>query len=133
LVYLSALVGISWGFFIGTLSSTPQILVNLNSGMTIPLLILSGFFAKSSNFAPYLKPFEYLSFFKYLFQTLIHNEYSDNQPLICANFKIQCHPLAYLFVFPEPFYVSFIAIGCLLIFYSMIGFLFLYFFSRPKV
>ena len=126
--------GTSWAFFIGCLANNPQALVNINTALTIPLLILSGFFANADNFAPYLIPIKYLSFFKYGFQTVVHNEFSDLQPLNCQNLSGDtCSPMANRFTFLEPFYVTLILIAALSVFFNICSFLMLYFFAKIRV
>lgn len=45
--------------------------MNLNKMLTVPLLVLSGFFTDYSNYAPYLIPFYYISPFRYGYETFV--------------------------------------------------------------
>jgi hypothetical protein len=102
--------------------------------MIVPLLLLSGFFADSDNFAPYLIPFKYLSAFKYGFQVLTHIEFSDLPPFNCQNLNPNiCSPLQNRFTFLEPFYVSLIAIGCLIVLFKSLAFIIIYYCAKIKV
>jgi ABC-type glutathione transport system ATPase component/ABC-type multidrug transport system permease subunit len=129
-----AMGGNAWAFFLGSLASNPEALININTALTIPLLLLSGFFANANNFAPYLIPFKYLSMFKYGFQTLIHNEFQMLSPLNCQNLAPDmCTPMATRFTFLEPFYLDFVLITALIIFFKTISFILLYKFAKIKV
>lgn len=98
------------------------------------MLLLSGFFANADNFAPYLIPFKYLSLFKYGFQIFTHIEFSGLSPLNCLNLDPElCTPLATRFTYLEPYYLSIILIGVLIVVFKALGFLFLYLFAKIKV
>ena len=78
----------------------------------MPLMLLSGGFASQNNFAPYLKPLEYISGYKYSYQILTHNEFYDIQPLNCSNGNSPlCNPLNNIFSYPESMKLSFILMG----------------------
>ncbi len=95
---------------------------------------MSGFFANADNFAPYLIPFKYISFYKYAFQLLINNEFSDIQPFYCFNNSPQnCTPLANRFTFFEAYYQSFIAFVAVIIFFNIVAFYFIYKFAKFRV
>lgn len=103
-------------------------------GITIPLLLLSGFFAAADNFAPYLIPFKYLSSYKYSYQIMTHIEYTDMSPFNCFNLAPDlCNPVALRFTFDEPFYASWIGMACLLFALRLGSYLCLYFFAKIKV
>lgn len=70
--------------------------------------MISGFFAKEDTYAPYLIPFKYLSLFKWAFQLLMFNEFTNGKPLTCSNFPDRCDILSDL-SFPESVAVSY---GC---------------------
>lgn len=102
--------------------------------MTVPLLLLSGFFASADNFAPYLIPFKYLSMFKYGYQTLIHNEFIDSSPLTCLqSTPDMCSPMASRFTFLEPYYICFIAVASLVVFFNAIALFILWKTAKIKV
>ena len=134
ILHFCSMGGNAWAFFLGSLASNPEALININTALTIPLLLLSGFFANANNFAPYLIPFKYLSMFKYGFQTLIHNEFQMLSPLNCQNLAPDmCTPMATRFTFLEPYYLDFVLITALIIFFKMISFIMLYKFAKIKV
>ena len=61
---------------------------------------LSGYFASTDNYLPYLLPFEYISGFKYGIQIFIENEFTDSQALNCSNDILNpCEPLKVNFVY----------------------------------
>ena len=80
--------------------------------VTIPFLLLCGFFANSANFAPYLIPFKYFSLFKWIYQLLVENEFAGGVPLTCENSPMYCDPLM-TYHFDEPMWASFVGLGVL--------------------
>jgi len=79
------LTGASYGYLIGVLGGDQEKIAVLNPLVTVPLMVMSGFFTNNQNFAPYLLPFYYISPFKYGYETMFINEYTDIQPLYCVN------------------------------------------------
>ena len=97
-------------------------------------MLLSGWFATADNFAPYLIPLKYISYFKYCFQILVGIEFNNSPPLNCFNYNPSaCQPLSNRFQFLEPFYVSIIAMAALIFFFKMWALLFIYMFAKVKV
>jgi len=47
-------------------------------------MLFAGFFVASSSIPYFLREFEYLSIFKYGYQALMRNEFTDNQNFPCA-------------------------------------------------
>jgi hypothetical protein len=132
LLIMSCLVGTSFAFVLSSLVKDQETLITLNSAISVPLLLLSGFFANEDNFAPYLIPFKYLSVFKYTYQSLIHIEFTYIQPFNCFN-TMQCVNYIQENTFVEPFYVSVIAIFALYFLFKILSFIFLYYFNKIKV
>jgi len=85
LINYVGLTGASYGFLIGVVGQDQEKIATMNPLLTVPLLVLSGFFTNYQNFAPYLLPFYYLSPFKYGYETFFINEYTGIQPLYCVN------------------------------------------------
>jgi len=126
--------GAAYAFFLGSLSSSPETLININIVFNVPLFLLSGFFADAAKFAPFMIPIEYLSVYKYFFQSLVEIEFGDAQPLNCLNYDpSSCTPLANRFIFKEPFYVSLIGIGCIIVLFKTVSFIVVYFTAKIKV
>jgi len=99
----------------------------------IPLMLLCGFFASSDNYAPYLKPFEYISPFKYSYQLLTQIEFSDLKAFSCSNSIVfPCDPLKIRFTFNEQMYLSVLLIAIVAIFLNMIAFSVLFFRTKIK-
>lgn len=84
-------------------------------------MLISGFFSSSDNYLPYLKPFEYLSGYKYAFQILVKMEFTDVQPLNCMNsLKMPCDPMVDRFYFKEDLWLScFCLFLCFLLFNTL--------------
>jgi ABC-2 type transporter len=68
LIYCSA--G-SYALIISTLFSDKQLAVTLTPILIIPFMLFAGFFVNQSNIPIWLIEFQYLSFFKYGYQTLM--------------------------------------------------------------
>lgn len=134
-IILATIAGSNMSFLIGSLIEHQETLVNVNIMLSVPLFLLSGFFADATTYAPYLKPFEYLSAFKYTFQALVQLVFSDIAPTNCQNINPSiCAPNANpAFSFLEQFYHNLIALGALCIFFNILGFLALYYFAKIKV
>jgi len=96
-------------------------------------MLLSGFFASSNNFAPYLKPFEYISAFKYAYQITSVIEFTDLGALECSNNLVApCDPLTTRFNYTEPMYLSIILIAVVALCFNICAFLVKYFKTRIK-
>jgi len=55
--------------------SDKQLAVTLTPVLIIPFMLFAGFFVSSDNIHWYLKEFEYLSIFKYGYESLMHNQF----------------------------------------------------------
>lgn len=106
----------------------------MNTVFVIPLLILSGFFADPSSFAPFLYPFEFISYFKFGYQTILHLEFTDTQPLNCINMDpVGCNPVPQRFVFESNFALSIGATSLLIVFFYAVAFFVILKLSKIKV
>jgi len=124
-LHLLTLGGTSYAFFLGSIVSDPSTLTDVNQMFSIPLLLLSGFYAAAENFLPYMIPFKYISLFKYAFQVLVYMEFTDNQALNCTNdITNPCDPLKDKYDFLEPFWVSLVCVGSLIIIFRTLAFIF---------
>ena len=55
--------------------SDKQLAVTLTPVLIIPFMLFAGFFVSSDHIPWYLKEFEYLSIFKYGYESLMHNQF----------------------------------------------------------
>lgn len=55
--------------------SDKQLAVTLTPVLIIPFMLFAGFFVSSDNIPVFLKEFEYLSIFKYGYESLMHNQF----------------------------------------------------------
>ena len=55
--------------------SDKQLAVTLTPVLIIPFMLFAGFFVSSDNIPIFLKEFEYLSIFKYGYESLMHNQF----------------------------------------------------------
>lgn len=108
------------GYAGGVLVENKNVAVGLIPVFIIPLMLLSGFFVNQNNVVPVLKPFEYISFFKYGFQVYTYNEY-EGLELQCSP---NCDPIKTL-DFEETMGESVIATACVGAGFYTIGYIFI--------
>ena len=66
-----------FGYLFSVLCNQKDMAVNLIPVAVIPFMLISGFFVNQNNIVPILTPMEYVSLFKFAFQVLAPNEYTD--------------------------------------------------------
>jgi len=84
LVFLTILVLIynassGYSLIISASFSDKQLAVTLTPVLIIPFMLFAGFFVSSDNIPIFLKEFEYLSIFKYGYESLMHNQFDPYQ------------------------------------------------------
>jgi len=131
LINFASLCGSAFGYFLGTLAKSKEALTMLNPMITIPLLVLSGFFTNNSNYAPYLLPFYYISPFRYGFETFVLNEFNTSQEFYC-NQEPNCSPLT-LYSFPTTMGEDLAILAGVTIFFHILAFFMLYKFGKISV
>jgi ABC-type multidrug transport system permease subunit len=72
-----AMAASGFSFIMGAAIGDKQLAVALTPVCVVPFMLFSGFFVNQDQIPVFLKPFEYLSLFKYGFQVLILNEYGS--------------------------------------------------------
>mmetsp|Transcript_19392 Transcript_19392/g.22583 ORF Transcript_19392/g.22583 Transcript_19392/m.22583 type:complete len:202 (+) Transcript_19392:1362-1967(+) len=65
-----------FGLVIGASIAQKQVAVALTPVVIIPFMLFTGFFVNQANIPFFLKPFEYISLFKYGYQVFVINEYT---------------------------------------------------------
>ena len=78
--------------------SDKQLAVTLTPVLIIPFMLFAGFFVSSDKIPPYLKEFEYLSIFKYGYESLMHNQfdnYYDDEVKPCVDKDEGCDSCTY--------------------------------------
>ena len=73
-----------YALVISSLISDKQLAVTLTPVLIIPFMLFAGFFVNQDNIPKWLIEFQYLSIFKYGYQALFLNEFTD-LPLDCMN------------------------------------------------
>lgn len=83
-----------YALILGTIFADKQLAVTLTPVLIIPFMLFAGFFVNQNNIPTFLIGFQYLSIFKYGYQALMLNEYTDLS-LECetATGQDQCDPL----------------------------------------
>lgn len=128
LVYFSA--GLK-SLFIGSLSSSIEILSVIIVMINVNLLILGGFYSPQENFVPYLFPFKYISLFKWSYQLLLENEFNDNF-YTCQNPPSSCNPLIQ-YNFTESIAVDFAVTSAIGVIFAVIGYILVYYKLRNRL
>lgn len=73
-----------YSLIISALFSDKQLAVTLTPVLIIPFMLFAGFFVSTSSIPIFLKEFEYLSIFKYGYQALMLNQFTDNTNFPCS-------------------------------------------------
>lgn len=82
LVFLGILILVynassGYSLIISASFSDKQLAVTLTPVLIIPFMLFAGFFVSSDNIPIFLKEFEYLSIFKYGYESLMHNQFDN--------------------------------------------------------
>lgn len=116
-----------YALVLGTLISDKSLAVILTPILMIPFMLFAGFFVDSESIPDPLKPFEYISIFKYGYQALFLNEFEDLE-LDCMDNTLppaeQCDPIND-FDSPQSLENSMIALGALWVIMYLIALLIL--------
>jgi ABC-type multidrug transport system permease subunit len=72
--------------------SDKQLAVTLTPVLIIPFMLFAGFFVAASNIPVWLREFEYLSIFKYGYQSLMHNQFDGYLDIYASYQAAGCPP-----------------------------------------
>lgn len=78
-VWLGAFMSSAYGFIISALFADPEVAMALVPVLIIPFLLLGGFFAPLENVHDFFRWIEYLSTFKYTYQSLLYAQFFDDE------------------------------------------------------
>eukprot|EP01015_Nassula_variabilis_P022786 TRINITY_DN4212_c0_g1_i5.p1 TRINITY_DN4212_c0_g1~~TRINITY_DN4212_c0_g1_i5.p1 ORF type:complete len:300 (+),score=30.76 TRINITY_DN4212_c0_g1_i5:38-901(+) len=125
--------GSAYGLFLSTLIPKLEVAAALTPVLLIPLMAFGGFFVNNNNLAFYLKPFEYISLWKYGFQSLEINEFTDLSPEL-LDCPLRPYPRNHLQEqnFQEGLWTNIYALLALGIFWRVASYISLIFISKPK-
>lgn len=68
----------SYGLVLSTLFKDASVVMALVPALIIPLLLVGGFFAPLNQVHDFYRVFEYISMFKYGFQTMVESQFTDD-------------------------------------------------------
>lgn len=68
----------SYGLVLSTLFKDASVVMALVPALIIPLLLVGGFFAPLSQVHDFYRVFEYISMFKYGFQSMVESQFDDD-------------------------------------------------------
>jgi ABC-type multidrug transport system permease subunit len=90
LLFLATLILIynassGYSLIISASFSDKQLAVTLTPVLIIPFMLFAGFFVSASSIPWFLKEFEYLSIFKYGYQALLLNQFTNNSNFPCSD------------------------------------------------
>lgn len=77
----------SYGLVLSTLFKDASVVMALVPALVIPLLLVGGFFAPLNQVHDFYRVFEYISMFKYGFQTMVESQFTDDFLYINGNVK----------------------------------------------
>eukprot|EP01017_Pseudomicrothorax_dubius_P021024 TRINITY_DN22767_c0_g1_i1.p1 TRINITY_DN22767_c0_g1~~TRINITY_DN22767_c0_g1_i1.p1 ORF type:complete len:251 (-),score=4.17 TRINITY_DN22767_c0_g1_i1:40-792(-) len=129
-VILSYLSGGAYGIFLSIVFPKQEVAMSLMHILAVPLLAFAGFFVNQDKIPYYLYPFAYISPWKYGFQALMINEYTDNPGILCYSLTPPCDPLGEQH-FQEGLWTSIFAQFAIGIFFRLLAMYFLYKYSTP--
>ncbi|XP_078376593.1 protein white-like [Oculina patagonica] len=81
---LVTMAAVSYAYVISTLSPTDSISTALSGPLTLPLLILGGFFVENTTIPDWLFWLKYLSWFNYGFEALVVNQWDNYGNITCT-------------------------------------------------
>jgi len=93
-VYNLALIGLLYGFTLGTIAKSPQQAQQLMIPCIMPLIIFCGFLLQYDGVQWFFLPLWYISFFRYAFTILVVNEFYQGTFDACHPLKGDYCPLA---------------------------------------
>lgn len=120
--------GSALGLTIGAAVPSKAVAVQMIPVVLIPFMLFSGFFVNQNNIPFFLKPFQYVSIFKYGMQAFFQNEY-ENIDLTCENDPTPCDPLGD-YDSPESLWLSIGLIWATGFFFYAVAFVILFVLSK---
>eukprot|EP01017_Pseudomicrothorax_dubius_P022641 TRINITY_DN24484_c0_g1_i1.p1 TRINITY_DN24484_c0_g1~~TRINITY_DN24484_c0_g1_i1.p1 ORF type:complete len:340 (+),score=44.52 TRINITY_DN24484_c0_g1_i1:60-1022(+) len=86
--------GSAYGILISVVFPSQEVAYSFLPIILVPLMVFGGYFVNQNKIPVYFYPFQYISPFKYGFQVLVWNEYTDNTALKCLQtIPPTCDPL----------------------------------------
>ena len=70
-------MGVSYGFLLSSVFADPVIVTSMIPVVIIPLMLVAGFFTPLNQVFDIYRPFEYISLFKYGYQSCIQIQYRN--------------------------------------------------------
>jgi len=142
---LSWLAGGAFGLTISTFIPRPEVAMAMVPLLIIPFMLFAGFFVNQNNIPYFFYEFAYISIFKYAFQSLAQNEFTDitlncpNTTMVpvngtmtqVVNGTIPCTPLATA-GYDQGILLSCGLLGVLAVSFRFISYLGLITISSPK-
>jgi hypothetical protein len=120
----------SFGLFLSTLFSDAGVVMALVPVLIIPFLLVGGFFVPLETVFPIYYPFEYLSMFRYGFESVVYSQYQNNP--ISFNGELK-YPIGTQYNFQIPFWLELVlmaVIGAVIRFFAL---LVMFKISNPKI
>lgn len=77
--WLGMWMGSAYGLFLSTAFSDAEVALALVPVLVIPLMLVGGFFAPNQNVPDFYKLFEYISVFKYLYQSFVFSQFDNKR------------------------------------------------------
>lgn len=78
-LWLTTWMSSAYGLLLSTAFSNPEVPMALIPVLIIPLMLIGGFFAPLNSVPEFYRVFEYISMFKYGFQTVCYAQFFDDR------------------------------------------------------
>ena len=120
----------SYGLLLSATFKDMTVVMALVPVVIVPLMLVGGFFTNLNNVPKLFYPLEYISMFKYGFQTYIQNNY--RRLISCPTDGHTCDILVEKYQFKEAFWVSMMLMAVIGVAMRLLAFIALYFLSNPS-
>ncbi|CAH3177689.1 unnamed protein product, partial [Porites evermanni] len=81
---LVSVVAVSYGYIVSTVAPSVPAASAISAPLLLPLLLIGGFYVKNNTIPDWLSWLQYLSWFKYGFETLVVNQWDGYENIACT-------------------------------------------------
>lgn len=131
---LVSVVAVSYGYIVSTVAPSVPAASAISAPLLLPLLLIGGFYVKNNTIPDWLSWLQYLSWFKYGFETLVVNQWDGYENIACTPREnrtgVPCinngnEAITYLALDKDNVMIDIYALLALAVGFRMISFLFL--------
>lgn len=85
--WLATWMASAWGLLLSTAIASAELANSLVPVLVIPLMLVGGLYAPLGNVHDFYRVFQYISVFKYQYQTMVYAQFFDNEDGFTINLK----------------------------------------------